>query len=89
MLAPFEETVNDAPWHYRQGYWEAGMLGQVMYMEAEASELRGTGIGCYFDDAIHQILGIQDERWQCLYQFTLGGALNDMRLISLPPYQDR
>ena len=89
MLAPLHEAITAAPWHYRQLYWECGMLGQVMYVEAEASELRGTGIGCFFDDAIHQVLGIQDEHWQCLYQFTLGGALNDMRLISLPPYQDR
>jgi SagB-type dehydrogenase family enzyme len=86
MLAPLEEAITQAPWQYRQLYWECGMLGQVMYLEAEASDLRGTGIGCFFDDAIHQVLGIQDERWQCLYQFTMGGALNDMRLISLPPY---
>jgi SagB-type dehydrogenase family enzyme len=89
MLAPLHDAISEAPWHYRQLYWEAGMLGQVMYLEAEASELRGTGIGCFFDDAIHQVLGIQDERWQCLYQFTVGGALNDMRLITLPPYQAR
>jgi hypothetical protein len=89
MLAPLHATLTQAPWQYRQLYWECGMLGQVMYVEAEASDLRGTGIGCFFDDAIHQILGIQDESWQCLYQFTLGGALNDMRLISLPPYSDR
>lgn len=89
MIAPFQEAINEAPWHYRQCYWEAGMLGQVMYMEAEASELRGTGIGCFFDDALHQILGMENESWQCLYQFTVGGALNDMRIISLPPYQNR
>ncbi len=89
MLAPLDEILNEAPWRYRQFYWECGMLGQLMYLEAEASDLRGTGIGCFFDDAIHQVLGIQDEQWQCLYQFTLGGALNDMRLISLPPYADR
>lgn len=86
MLAPLQDTITPGPWQYRQLYWEAGMLGQVMYVEAEASDLRGTGIGCFFDDAIHQVLGIQDERWQCLYQFTLGGALNDPRLIQLPPY---
>jgi len=89
MLAPLHDTINDAPWHYRQLYWECGMLGQVLYLEAEASDLRGTGIGCFFDDAIHQVLGIQDEQWQCLYQFTVGGALNDMRLISLPPYSNK
>ena len=89
MLAPLQDSVTQAPWQYRRLFWECGMLGQVMYLEAEASGLRGTGIGCFFDDAIHQILGIQDEHWQCLYQFTVGGALNDMRLISLPPYADR
>lgn len=89
LLAPLHDSVATAPWWYRQLYWECGMLGQVMYLEAEASDLRATGIGCFFDDAVHQVLGIKDDRWQCLYQFTLGGALPDTRLITLPPYTNR
>jgi len=27
---------------------EAGLVGQVLYLEAEAASIRSTGIGCYF-----------------------------------------
>jgi hypothetical protein len=36
------------------------MIGQVLYLEAEAHGLRGTGIGCFFDDAVHDLLGFEN-----------------------------
>jgi hypothetical protein len=33
-------------------------LGQVLYLEAEEAGIRATGIGCYFDDAVHEVFGI-------------------------------
>ena len=36
------------------------MIGQVLYLEAEAVGLRGTGIGCFFDDGMHSLLGLKD-----------------------------
>ena len=42
------------------------MIGQVLYLAAEASSIRGTGIGCFFDDAGHEILGFEDSRYQSL-----------------------
>lgn len=86
MLAEFESVVRTDPWHYRTLHWEAGLLGQVLYLEAEAAGLRGTGIGCYFDDAVHEMLGLRDTRFQALYHFTVGGALTDTRITTLPPY---
>ncbi len=86
MIARFEETVRRAPYRYRHLFWEAGMIGQVLYLEAEAHGKRGTGIGCYFDDDVHEILGLADNRHQSLYHFTLGDALEDPRLASHPPY---
>lgn len=86
MLAEYESSLAQAPWVYRQLFWEAGMLGQVLYLEAEAAGLRGTGIGCYFDDAVHELIGLQGRRVQSLYHFTVGGALTDMRLQTLPAY---
>ena len=65
------------------------MIGQSLYLEAEAIGMRGTGIGCFFDDAIHDLLGIQDKALQVLYHFTLGAAINDPRLATLPPYENR
>lgn len=86
MLAEFDAPLASAPWAYRNLYWEAGMLGQVLYLEAEAAGFRGTGIGCFFDDAVHETLGITDTRLQNLYHFTVGTPLTDARLQTLPPY---
>ena len=62
------------------------MIGQVLYLEAEAVGLRGTGIGCFFDDGVHDMLALQEQVLQSLYHFTLGAPLTDDRLQTLPPY---
>lgn len=86
MLAEMEPLVYDEPWAYRRLHWEAGMLGQALYLEAEAAGLRATGIGCFFDDVVHELLGIADGRLRDIYHFTVGGALDDRRLTTLPAY---
>ena len=58
----------------------------MLYLEAEAAGVRGTGIGCYFDDSVHEILGLTDETFQSLYHFTVGTPLEDSRLQTLPAY---
>jgi SagB-type dehydrogenase family enzyme len=85
MLARFDLALGE-PWRYRQLFWECGMLGHVLYLEAEAAGIRATGIGCYFDDEMHSLLGIEDSVWQSLYHFTMGGPVDDRRLSTLPPY---
>lgn len=87
MLAEFETALAEGPWVYRRLFWETGLIGQALYLEAEAAGLRGTGIGCYFDDPVHELLGIEGKRLQSLYHFTVGGPLDDTRLQSLPPYE--
>ncbi len=82
-------SVRDAPWRYRHLFWECGMLGQALYLEAEAAGLRATGIGCFFDDEMHALLGIGDDRWQSLYHFTVGGPREDPRLATSAPYPSR
>ena len=67
-------------------FLECGTIGQVLYLEAEAAGLRGTGIGCFFDDGMHSLLGLKDRRYQSLYHFTVGGPLEDERLTTLPAY---
>ena len=71
---------------YRNLFWEAGMVGQVLYLEAEEVGIRSTGIGCYFDDPVHEVFGIASREWQSFYHFTVGGALEDTRLTTLPAY---
>jgi SagB-type dehydrogenase family enzyme len=89
MLAEFGELVAANPWRYRQLHWEAGLMGQVLYLESEAAGLRGTGIGCYFDDSVHEMLGITTRRLQTLYHFTVGRPLTDSRISTLPAYPGR
>jgi hypothetical protein len=87
MIAAFGSTIRErGPWWYRHLHWEAGVLGQALYLEAEAAGVRGTGIGCYFDDAFHDLLGLDGDEFQDLYHFTVGGPVEDPRLATLPPY---
>jgi hypothetical protein len=71
---------------YRNLFWEAGMVGQVLYLEAEETGIRSTGIGCYFDDLVHEAFGITSREWQSFYHFTVGGPVEDTRLTTLPAY---
>lgn len=90
MIADFKDSLQEnGAWWYRRLFWEAGVLGQVLYLEAEAAGIRGTGIGCYFDDAFHSLLGLRDNQFQSLYHFTVGGPLEDTRLRTLPAYDRR
>jgi hypothetical protein len=89
MLSEFESVVGANAWRYRQLHWEAGLLGHALYLEAEAEGLRGTGIGCYFDDALHEVLGLATTQFQALYHFTVGRPLTDDRILTLPAYPGR
>ncbi|WP_221797304.1 SagB/ThcOx family dehydrogenase [Oceanobacter mangrovi] len=83
-------NIDKQPWRYRQLYWQAGAIGQQLYLEAEAAGLRGTGIGCFFDDPALELLGLPaDGGWQVLYGFTVGLPLIDHRITSWRPYQNR
>jgi hypothetical protein len=65
------------------------VVGQALYLEAEAAGVRSTGIGCFFDDAFHGVLGLQGDAFQDVYHFTVGAPLEDARLTTLAPYPDR
>ena len=87
MIAEFDAALAEgAPAAYRRLFWEAGAVGQALYLEAEAAGIRGTGIGCFFDDGVHQLLGITDYTLQSLYHFTVGGPVDDQRLTTEPGY---
>jgi SagB-type dehydrogenase family enzyme len=86
MLAKFKDIIEAEPYRYRHLFWETGMIGQVLYLEAEAHGVRGTGIGCFFDDAVHEIMGFNDNHYQSFYHFTVGKPVEDPRLTTYPPY---
>ncbi len=87
MLADLR-GLDDGAWWYRRLHWETGVVGQVLYLGAEAQGVRATGIGCFFDDVVHDALGIADESFRDLYHFTVGGAVEDPRLTTRPGYGD-
>lgn len=89
MIGKFAPVLERAPYRYRHLFWECGMIGQVLYLEAEAHGLRGTGIGCFYDDPVHELLGLSGNRFQSLYHFTVGEPVEDPRLTTYPPYAHR
>lgn len=65
---------------YRYAHFEAGALGQRMYLAAEALGLRATGIGAFLDDEVHRYLGLAPEQGQVVYHFAIGYPVRDPRL---------
>jgi SagB-type dehydrogenase family enzyme len=86
MIARFKETVEHRPERYRYIHWEAGIIGQVLYLGAEAQGMRGTGMGCFFDNSVHALLGYSDSAYQDIYHFAVGKPIEDSRLATFPPY---
>jgi SagB-type dehydrogenase family enzyme len=89
MVATFDAPIAEDPANYRRLHRQAGVLGHVLYLEAENRGLRGTGIGCFFDDAVHDIAGLSNTEFQSLYHFTVGKAAGDPHLEPAPPYPER
>jgi hypothetical protein len=89
MLARFDPALRDhGDWFYRRLFWECGLIGQVLYLEAEAAGARATGIGCFYDDPVHEALGLADATWQSLYHFSMGVPVDDGRLTVEPGYAE-
>ena len=88
MIADYMDSlVTYGAAFYRNLFWEDGLVGQVLYLEAEEASIRSTGIGCYFDDPVHEVFGIFSRDWQSFYHFTVGGPVEDKRLTTLPAYK--
>lgn len=87
MIARFADSLREhGESFYRRLFWESGVIGQVLYLEAEAAGARGTGIGCFYDDAVHEALGLSGTEWQSLYHFSMGMPVDDPRLSTEPGY---
>ena len=83
MIAEFDASLQAfGPPFYRHLFWEAGIVGQVLYLAAEAAGARATGIGCFYDDPVHETLGLTGHAFQSLYHFTIGGPVEDTRLTT-------
>ena len=87
MLTHFSEELHSFGAHrYKELYWECGMVGQELYLEATSMGLSGTGIGCFLDDMMHDVLGLKDNKFQVLYHFTVGRGYVDSRIQTQKAY---
>ena len=87
LIAEFMEPLQRyGPWFYSRLHWECGLIGQAFYLAAENAGFQGCGIGCFFDDIVHRMLGLSGLDYQDLYHFTTGKALIDPRMVNLSPY---
>jgi SagB-type dehydrogenase family enzyme len=87
MIARLGPSLRErGEWMYRRLFWECGLIGQVLYLEAEAAGARATGIGCYYDDPVHEMLGLRGDTWQSLYHFSMGMPVDDPRITNEPGY---
>jgi SagB-type dehydrogenase family enzyme len=88
MLAEVDRSLQEfGPAFYRHLFWESGVVGQMLYLDAEAAGARATGIGCFFDDPVHDLLGLSGHAFQSLYHFTVGIPVEDGRLTTAPGYE--
>ena len=65
---------------YRYAHFEAGGIGQRLYLAAEGLGLQATGIGAFFDDQVHRYLELEPAQGQVIYHFAIGHAVHDPRL---------
>ena len=74
---------------YRYAYFEAGAIGQRLYLAAEVLGWNATGIGAFYDDDVHRYLGFLEENTkadssqlprQVIYHFAVGRAIPDPRI---------
>ena len=89
MLSEFEEPLNKfGSWIYPYLFWECGILGQLLYLEAEENGLKGCGIGCFFDEPLHEAIGLKGLEYQDLYHFVVGSPLQEIGVRTLPAYEE-
>jgi SagB-type dehydrogenase family enzyme len=65
---------------YRYVHFEAGAIGQRLYLAADALGLGATGIGAFFDDRVHEYLNLTAAEGQVVYHFAIGYPVPDPRL---------
>jgi SagB-type dehydrogenase family enzyme len=81
MIGDFENAARSfGDRGYRYVHFEAGAIGQRMYLASEALGLRATGIGAFFDDEVNRYLNLSPDLGQVVYHFAIGYPVPDPRL---------
>lgn len=65
---------------YRYVHFEAGAIGQLLYLAAESLGLGATGIGAFYDDEVHRHLALTPKQGQVVYHFAIGYPVPDPRM---------
>ena len=65
---------------YRYAHFEAGAIGHLLYLAAEALGLGATGIGAFYDDEVHRHLNLVPSQGQVVYHFAIGYPVPDPRI---------
>ena len=81
MIGDFESATRS---YGDRGYvhFEAGAIGQRMYLASEALGLRATGIGAFLDERVNRYLNLSPELGQVVYHFAIGHSVPDPRLVA-------
>jgi len=81
MIGDFESAARiHGERGYRYVHFEAGAIGQRMYLASEALGLRATGIGAFLDERVNRYLDLSPELGQVVYHFAIGYPVPDPRL---------
>jgi SagB-type dehydrogenase family enzyme len=65
-------TAGAGPDAYRLSHLEAGLMGQRIYLAANALGLGCCGIGAFYDDEVRTFLGLGDTTWEPVYALAVG-----------------
>ena len=74
------------PGRYDDGAFSGASLDRPALQQLLA-DVRAGKIGVQGRPAIHEVFGISSRDWQSFYHFTVGGAVEDKRLTTLPAYK--
>ena len=86
MIANFNKAVQlYGERGYTLAHNEAGFNGQMLYLAVNSLGFDATGIGCFIDDMINEYL-VLNPGFEVIYNFTVGRAVVDSRLTTLPSY---
>jgi SagB-type dehydrogenase family enzyme len=84
MIANLQQIcARHGPRGYRYAHFEAGAVGQRLYLAAEALGLRATGMGAFFDDEVDRYLQLTPDEGEVVYHFAIGYPIPDPRIEAL------
>jgi SagB-type dehydrogenase family enzyme len=69
---------------YRYVHFEAGAIGQRLYVGAEALGWNATGIGAFYDDDVHRYLGFLEEREHAVSASLRGAEQASLVMLGSP-----